>query len=181
MMVCQVVYQLSYAIVYNDLALLAVFQHQLPFVFILYCVYYGVEHYMLSTPKDVSEVPARALRLCFTKALNKLGQKLAMDPLNMIPFKQQHFTMPSGGNVLEVKYYSEQEVDKHQGMPYDPKKSYTMNIEVTVHTFEMLPCVKKEQSASYINHRYGKNVYAERLNFPGREENSSQFISGLKL
>lgn len=131
---------------------------------------------MMSTPKDICHVPARALRLCFTKALHKLSSKLAMDPLNMVPFKQQHFTMCSGANLLEVKYYSEGEIDKHKGMPFDTKKSYTMNIEVTVHTFDMLPCVKPEQKSSYINNRYGKNVYAERLKLPNREENSHEFI-----
>jgi hypothetical protein len=175
-LVCQIVFQVSYAIINDDIALLPVLQHQIAFIYLLYCIYYGVEHYMMTVPKRVEQVPATALRLGFTKGLNKVGQVLATRKQPLQPFHPEIFTMPSGGNLLEIKYYTEDPIDSHMGTPFDKNKKYTLQVEITVHTFEMLPVVKKEHIASYINDRLkGNENIVERLVIPNRVEDSRDY------
>lgn len=167
-LLCQVVYQASYALVHNDYQLLAVLDHQCAFVFLLHCIYYGVEHYMLVLPAKVQHIPACALRLCFTRALNKLGEDIAKRTEPIVPYKQHTLNVPCGANMLEIKYYAEGAIDKHRGCPYDTQKSYTLSAEITVHTFEMYPVVRSDSRGSYKNSRLQGNTIVDELVLPER-------------
>lgn len=131
---------------------------------------------MMAVPKRVEQVPASALRLGFTKGLNKVGQVLATRKQPLQPFHPETFTMPSGGNLLEIKYYTEDSIDSHMGTPFDKNTKYKLQVEVTVHTFEMLPVVKKEHMASYIHDRLkGNENVVERLVMPNRVEDPQDY------
>ena len=168
--IAQLVYQTSYAIFYSDLEILALLQHQLPFIFLVYCIYYGVEHYMAFLPKSVTQIPGTAMKLSFTKALNMLAHKLSMDTNPIIPFKQNSFSVASGANMFEIKYYIKDSVDAHCGPPFDGRNKFTMNAEITIHTFEMLPVVCKEGRAAYIKERLRETDLASKLVFPDRND-----------
>ncbi len=168
-LLAQVVYQASYALSTLDVQFIAILQHQVQFVYLLFCVYYGVEHYMITLPNKIEEVPGKALRLCFTRALNKLGERIAGYHEDLKPFHQRKFAIPTGANVIEVKYHAEDDIDAHIGCPYDKKKSYTLSVEVTVHTFEMLPVASSNTRESYIQSRLGNTPFADVLVFPERK------------
>ena len=171
-LLCQVVYQVSHAIVNDDSVILPVLQHQVGFIYLLYCIYYGVEHYMMVIPKRIEQVPAQAIKLSFTKALNKLGQVLANKQTPIPPCTPNGFTMPSGGNLLEVNYHTEEDLDAHVGVPFDRNRKYTLHVEITVHTFEMYPVVTREGRASYIKNRLpGDEKWLQKMVLPPREDN----------
>lgn len=173
-LLCQLVYQVSHAIVHDDAVILSVLEHQIGFMFLIYCIYYGVEHYMMVVPKRVHDIPARAMKLSFTKALNKLGHVLATKDTPLKSCQSECFTMPSGGNLLVVNYYTEENVDSHVGVPYDTKSTFTLHVEVNVHTFEMYPVVNKEGRQSYIKNRLpASEKLMRRMIFPPRETNSN--------
>ena len=178
-LLAQIVYQTSYALISHDLQIIPVLQHQVQFVYLMYCVYYGVEHYMLSLPANVEEVPGRALRLCFTRAMNKLGERIASNVETLTPFQMRNIVIPTGANVIEVKYHAEDNIDEHMGCPFDEKRSYTMSVEVTVHTFEMLPVVSKGFREVYKQERLRGDPLADLLILPERKTTESSLSSPL--
>lgn len=171
--VAQIVFQLSYAITHSDLEVLAIFQHQLSFTFLLYCVYYGVEHYILRLPKNACRIPATALSLCFTKGLNKLGAQLALDNNVCEPHRNYTMTVPSGANMITINYSFEDPIHIHKGCPFDRNRSFTMNAEITVHTYEMLPVAKPASRAAYCKERFRGDPYVDLLVLPNRTDNES--------
>jgi hypothetical protein len=167
---CQFVFQTSYAILLADFQLLALLNHQLSFIYLLFCIYYGVEHYMVCLPKTIAQVPRAAMRLSFAKGLTKLGEYLCSDTETIEPMKEYSFNMPSGANVLEVKYYLEDSID-NCGAPLNSQcHTYTMNVKVKVHTYEMLPVVSKENRKEYIQERLKERHLVEKLILPDRSD-----------
>jgi len=169
-MVAQIVFQCSYALFLRDLEILAVLEHQIGFIYLLFCIYYGVEHYIQKTPKSIQRVPSSTLKLCFTKALNKLGQRLACDPTPIQPYKQQIMHIPSGSCMLEVRYYCEDDIEAYRGAPFEKNQKFTINVEIDVHTFDLLPVVAEEHRKAYINKHYAHDSLAHKLIFPPLKE-----------
>lgn len=170
---CQVVYQTSYALCYDDLIVLAVFETQLSFLFLLFCVYYGVEHYMVHVPREVKRVPEFALRLCFSKALNKLAYRLSTDSRPLKAYACETITMPSGANVFEIKYYPKEDWSTHKGPLFNGRTSYTLMAEISVHTTDLYPVTKVEERCAYLNQRLDANPLVNQLVLPRRPEAES--------
>lgn len=162
----QVLFQLSYALSFQDLETLALMQHQLPFVTLLMFVYYGVEHYVLQSPQQIQQLPPLALQLSFSKAFNYLGRHLASTNHYSSTLEKTSFVVPSGSNVLEVVYCYDDDISQHRGMPFDGARSYTMQAKVTVHTYEMLPVVDESCRDTYKCERLQGCEFMECLKYP---------------
>jgi hypothetical protein len=170
-LMCQVIFQAFYAIHAVDEPLLAVMSHQFSLVFLLCCIYYGVEHYMTSFPKNVESIPKVALKLSFAKGLHKLAHILATNTKPLIRDSVHSFTVSSGANLLEVKYRTRDPIEDHRGPIFDDCRKYTLSVEMTVHTFEMLPVVERGGRGAYVNERLkGMEDLASKLTLPGRSD-----------
>jgi hypothetical protein len=150
------------------LIVLAVFETQLPFLFLLFCVYYGVEHYMVYIPQEVKRIPEFALRLSFSRALNKLAHRLACDPRTLQAYACETITVPSGANVLEIKYYPKEDWTTHNGPLFNGRTSYTLMVEMTVHTTDLYPVTKEGERDAYLNQQLNANPVVKGVALPIR-------------
>ena len=133
----------------------------------MYCIYYGVEKYILQFPHQARDVPAVAMRLCFARALNKLGQKLASDPMRYRPLEPQRFAVPSGANMIDISFCFKENLHHHIGPPFDRQSKFSLQVEIDVHTTGMLSGVTRESRKEYINrHLFGNRQLVERLQLP---------------
>ena len=176
LMVAQIVFQCSYALCLKDLEVLAILEHQIGFIYLLFCIYYGVEHYMQKPPTNIHQVPSTVLKLAFTKALNKLGQRLACDSKPIKPYHQESMYMPSGSCILEIRYYVENDLDSYRGVPFDTDKKFTMNVEIDVHTFDLLPVVAEDHQKAYINKHFSANTLAHKLVHPAWSDTGGKWL-----
>lgn len=168
MLVCQVMCELSFVLTYNesvtDRPLLEVPMY-LDLLFFLCCLYYGVDHFVHYKPKTLREVTPMLLRQSLAKALNRLGHRLTGSLDSIEPFKQKTLYVPSGCNVLQVKYYTEGNVDAHRGMPYDSTE-VTLNVEVKVIGLKMLPVVSESYRSVYASKEGLEKCAAEYVVLP---------------
>lgn len=167
-LVCQVMVELSFILTYpnsvHDLA-----SYVLHFVFLMSCIYYGVEHYIIRAPKNLKDIGGLLLRQSMAKALCQLGKKLMLSDGHLTPLKQYTLHMPSGCNVLEVKYYTEGDFLSHRGTPFDHSE-YVLNVEVRVKGLKMLPVVRNSFRPEYSVQSKLDNKVVEACILPKYEE-----------
>ena len=161
------VYHFSYVLNTFPAVRLGTYDVYAPSIFLMFAIYYGADTYILRVPQKATDVPAVAMRLCFARALNKLGQKLASEPLRYEALEPQRFILPSGANMVDVRFCFQDSLHNHRGPPYDKKTKFSLKVDIDIHTTGMLPAVHKGCRREFINrHLFGSRQLVNQIQLP---------------
>lgn len=179
MLVCQIMLELSFILTHRCAILPLLTSSHLNFIFWLCCIYYGVEHYAIKQPRNLQHIGPLLLRQSLSKALHQLGTRLTLLDEPIVPWKEYVLRVPSGANVLELKYYAEGNIDDHGGTPYDSKE-VLFNVQIRVRTLKMLPVVSPMYRPEYAVQEYLNTDAVNLVELPPYDgtlkENDTRFL-----
>lgn len=161
------VYHFSYILSTFPVEQITTYDIYAPSIFLMFAIYYGADTYILRVPQQAKDVPAVAMRLCFARALNKLGQKLASEPLRYDASQSHRFILPSGANMVDIRFHFLEHLHQHRGPPFDRKNKFSLKVDIDVHTTSMLPAVSKDWHQEFINrHLFGSRELVNQIQLP---------------
>lgn len=146
---CQAVVELSFCFTYDQsMANILLSREGVTLMFLLFCVYYGVEQFMYYQPNLLREIPGLVLRLSFCRALMSLSQEIGIRREYYEAGKMYSHRVQCGANVLDVGYRFRDSPHTHCGTPFD-KTEYRLDVSICFRGLGMIPVIQQKHRGHY--------------------------------